>query len=737
MRRWKARMKMSLFELLNQYHIVIPLVQRDYAQGREVGQVPQIRKKFIKVIFDALNSKNGQLELDFIYGSVKNDGYFMPLDGQQRLTTLFLLHWYVAVKEGYINDNKDILAKFSYETRHSSTVFCEKLVEFVPDDFSLSMKEIIINQPWYFSAWSDDPTINSMLTMLNAIQEKYNEMELTDVWSMLTAENPKIVFNLLPMEKIGLPDDLYIKMNSRGKELTEFEYFKSQFVDILSDEYLHEFNEKIDQRWSDLFWDLHKDKEKPDIAVYIDHCFLRFFRYITDMIVYKNGQQEIFHTDDITKYIEVYKSEENVSFLFSCLDALYDNYDSEPDFFKRWFYVEDRDFDKKKSRLFFQRPVADLVLKCSELYDKTERVNPFSIGEQLLLFAIINSLIDGKDEISQKLRLLQNLINNSEDTVRKENMTSLLNEVLLIMNDEEYKENSKFNKRQIEEEGFKRDFINKHSHLKDPICRLEDHHLLQGCLEIFNLNENITDYAIAFNAIFTKGCNYDLISTALFSLGDYSQIYGWRNRMGNKYDSTWRELFTPSQRRSGFEKTKKVLNELLLRQINKPDLKLQELVDDYLNEHEKDRDKPKDFWYYFIKYREFRNNKEGYYYWEDQNKHYECSMMNTKTFGGKNWSPFLYALKEKSKYHLDLGKYGAPLVFVKDNVACKLKNINEGYKLESYEDNKDSIDLSIYIQKQLNFNVQGVFEVMQNPERIDKEDRVEKGIELITRIFSL
>jgi len=68
---------MSLFELLDKYYIVIPLVQRDYAQGREVGQVPQIRKRFIRAIFNALNSKNGQLELDFIYGSVKNGEYFI------------------------------------------------------------------------------------------------------------------------------------------------------------------------------------------------------------------------------------------------------------------------------------------------------------------------------------------------------------------------------------------------------------------------------------------------------------------------------------------------------------------------------------------------------------------------------------------------------------------------------------------------------------------------------------
>ncbi|XUP88632.1 hypothetical protein B6672_009185 [Campylobacter jejuni] len=36
--------------------------------------------------------------LDFIYGSVKND-VFLPLDGQQRLTTIFLLYWYSGKKE--------------------------------------------------------------------------------------------------------------------------------------------------------------------------------------------------------------------------------------------------------------------------------------------------------------------------------------------------------------------------------------------------------------------------------------------------------------------------------------------------------------------------------------------------------------------------------------------------------------------------------------------------------------
>ncbi len=75
----------------------IPLIQRDYAQGRESNT--DLRESFIAKLFQHLESGE-ELKLDFIYGSVdRNSGtVFLPLDGQQRLTTLFLLHWYIIKK---------------------------------------------------------------------------------------------------------------------------------------------------------------------------------------------------------------------------------------------------------------------------------------------------------------------------------------------------------------------------------------------------------------------------------------------------------------------------------------------------------------------------------------------------------------------------------------------------------------------------------------------------------------
>ena len=71
------------------------------------------------------------INLDFIYGNItgsQEDKIFQPLDGQQRLTTLFLIHWYAYAKEKSADETiRETLKKFSYETRLSSRRFCKAL----------------------------------------------------------------------------------------------------------------------------------------------------------------------------------------------------------------------------------------------------------------------------------------------------------------------------------------------------------------------------------------------------------------------------------------------------------------------------------------------------------------------------------------------------------------------------------------------------------------------------------
>lgn len=81
--------KISFWKLLESKKIVIPIIQRDYAQGREGKEF--LRERFLGQLFDALQEDAKPLVLDFVYGSVEEDTIY-PLDGQQRLTTLWLLH---------------------------------------------------------------------------------------------------------------------------------------------------------------------------------------------------------------------------------------------------------------------------------------------------------------------------------------------------------------------------------------------------------------------------------------------------------------------------------------------------------------------------------------------------------------------------------------------------------------------------------------------------------------------
>ncbi len=109
--------------------------------------------------------------------------------------------------------------------------------------------------------------------MLDAIHGFFRSSD--GLYSRLVDEDhPAITFGLLPLEHFGLTDDLYIKMNARGKPLTAFETFKARFEERLHTLFPTEkrvlantevnvadfFERRIDTQWTDLFW-AFKDSE--------------------------------------------------------------------------------------------------------------------------------------------------------------------------------------------------------------------------------------------------------------------------------------------------------------------------------------------------------------------------------------------------------------------------------------------------------------------------------------------
>jgi hypothetical protein len=221
----------TFWELLDDYSIEIPMIQRDYAQGRKDIKSQQIRKEFVRSLHDAVSNSNITQDLDFIYGTDKN-GKLVLLDGQQRLTTLFLLHWYLAATSGLLENNKSKFAKFSYQTRASSRDFCNALTSNSTEELFNSETKVsllIEDTSWFYSVWKSDPTVQSMLTMLDEIHRVFiGHEDKSELWhKIIDRDNPAITFHFLNLDKFGLTDELYVKMNARGKALSDFENFKA------------------------------------------------------------------------------------------------------------------------------------------------------------------------------------------------------------------------------------------------------------------------------------------------------------------------------------------------------------------------------------------------------------------------------------------------------------------------------------------------------------------------------
>ena len=259
--------KHTFWTLCSQYDkIEVPIIQRDYAQGRETPEVIRLRKKFINDFL--LNSilNNQKVELDFVYGSVliekKDDDkkrIFIPLDGQQRLTTLYLLHFFIALKEKRVHEILLILNKFNYETRPSAHDFCKKLINEFEVENVENIKFDIQNSEWYSDSWDNDPTVAGMINMLDTFSK--NDILVNSKESLLDKlldKNDQLIsFYFTDLDEFGLTENLYIRMNARGKMLTDFENFKSEFYKIINynHELLDQVKDKIEYDWVDNLWE--------------------------------------------------------------------------------------------------------------------------------------------------------------------------------------------------------------------------------------------------------------------------------------------------------------------------------------------------------------------------------------------------------------------------------------------------------------------------------------------------
>lgn len=697
-------------ELIKLNKIVIPIIQRDYAQGRAGNEIKRVRNRFLDALYEAIESS--PITLDFVYGDIDENGIMTPLDGQQRLTTLFLLHWYAAKKDNLPKSEYTFLEHFTYETRYSARDFCSYLINHDPS-FNEEISLEIINQAWFPLDWKQDPTIASMLVMLDNINERFRNVK--KLWTRL--KEGAISFYFLPIKDMGLTDELYIKMNSRGKPLTLFEQVKAELeheLNKVDNKKTKEIISKIDIKWTDMLWEYRGENNL------IDDEFLRYFHFICDILYYKEEDTPLGKELDEFTLIKRFFSEsnKNVKNNIVLMEQFFDCWctieQSPKNFFKTFL---SRKHEENKIRIE-ERYNIDIFEDClknnGDWLGNGNR--SFALNRIILLYATVIYLLNrdkiNKQQFVRRFRIINNLtlnsefeMSNSETRAGGNRMPNILKQVdsIMLKGEVDLDIERNFNVIQLKEEKNKLVWVDNNLSDADALYKLEDHKLLHGQIGIVGLEQ--PKYFSRFESLFN--CNWDLVDCALLIMGNYSQKEknGKRFQFGSsKMDKAWINLFHRSSS-EGFDRTKNCLLNLLSKHNEFSDEKLNNLINNFLTDRE--TKKEYDWIYYYIKYDVFRAGRYGKYIWNNfETAPYEFFAMWTERNPSQNmYQPFLKEIDEKQ---LSKDDYG--MIITDDNDNSYVKCENSAFVKYSKEKNEE-------IER---------IEIDQNEYGVDKEDRIQK-----------
>lgn len=541
----------TFYRLMNEEAVVIiPKVQRDYAYGRNEPKAKSILNGMLDKMLDAVGNNTPEI-FDFVYGGayVGNTGNtgksagLTPLDGQQRLTTIFLLTYYASIYQyGVTEEDVEWLKKFRYETRQSASDFCDSLLGDIRSSVlknyydennkrkeDIKIKDLIIDHYKYLPVYDSDPTIQSMLNVLAVIEDKCRQRNIDDLWTRLTT-NDDIQFYHLSLQKFGLTDDLYIKMNSRGKKLTTFEIFKSEFerhIKGIDETLKEEISRKIDNEWMDILWDyVYADANiaDDDKIRKADEGYMNLFNNIFRIEMFrrkleteKNRQPSFYEILQTVQDVEDVKSIFDVLATINCAK----NNNGIVGLWYSFFYFSDNVIgqetnddassttkeDAKRIRLFWQRPQDRKPV----FYLAMDR--DLSVPEIVWFYAVylVNKNGLSYEDSFKCLRGIRNIL-TATTRVNRANyklIADFLDEVQSIVNAKGITNAvvNSFNQPAVAEEREKESL--EYASIYDELLRYENHNVLQASVGLFleKYGTDVLPYLKHFEEIFNNQLN--------------------------------------------------------------------------------------------------------------------------------------------------------------------------------------------------------------------------------------
>ena len=285
--------KYSLRELLTHNEIeqfIIPELQRDYVWSpNEIEKVwNSFFKKFLNkttsniTIFEddkqiEHSSVSSYLEktyhilisktkMGFVYAYHDKEmpGKFFLIDGQQRLTTFYLILLGIYVKadiqdkfiKNYYENN---LPKIDYKVRESAFEFLRLFL-----DETLAGRDFTENKNYFSQAYKNDKTVNNIIQNYGYIYNQIDKIsEKEELFRLLDYVENYIEFNYFDTKLSDQGESLYLYMNSRGFHLSHQEKLRASLTEKEPKEKKKNAG-KLWEDWQDFFFEYRYDHENAD-----------------------------------------------------------------------------------------------------------------------------------------------------------------------------------------------------------------------------------------------------------------------------------------------------------------------------------------------------------------------------------------------------------------------------------------------------------------------------------------
>lgn len=317
----------SLSELFSgERRIIVPDLQRDYCWGDEnntksTGERGELVTDFVNNLLDQFdeqqrsNNDNSTLNLGLFYGYEVPADHIQLCDGQQRLTTLYLLLGMINKQTSkfrqhlisdfeYKHDDKE--PYLNYAIRESSLYFLSDLVckFFIDNNDTVDQ---IKSSDWYFDDYNLDPSIQSVLKALGKIEKILSEKD-TDLLKFGDWLLNKVTFLYFDMENRKNGEETFVVINTTGEALSATQNLKPLVLQEKNDAFdnttFNDGENSIDRCWEEIetwFWK-NRNKDENDTA---DAGFAEFFRWISIIEQVDISAPEEEKITSITKLIQL------------------------------------------------------------------------------------------------------------------------------------------------------------------------------------------------------------------------------------------------------------------------------------------------------------------------------------------------------------------------------------------------------------------------------------------------